>query len=195
MTSKTIQFSWPDSLSSSDRVQLIALMNTVAIKETTLGFYEPLNLSAGMMLMDSLQLDIDKGSCHLLIARDHRKKIVGMMILTPQSLPARRHIVELRRCVIDPNYRGRFLLEGWRLALEKVQQLNGEVMILDVRSDGKAEQLWRRLGFQEYGCMDDYARVRGKIITGYYLRAYVKDILHHWQTQGSYWFKSRASHE
>lgn len=174
--------------------QLIDLMNTVAVKETTLGFYEPLDIDAGMALMEGLQADVKKGSCHLLIARDGTQKIVGMIILAQQALPARRHIVELRRCVIDPSHRGKFLLDGWRLAVDKVRQLGCEVMILDVRSDGKAEQLWRRLGFQEYGRMDDYARVRGRIITGYYLRAYVSDILHHWQTKGSYWHRPAAQH-
>jgi hypothetical protein len=70
----------------------------------------------------------------------------------------------------------------------EVQQL-GDVMILDVRSDGKAEKLWRRFGFQEYGRMEDYARVRRRIITGYYLRAYIKNIQLHRQTNGRYWHR------
>jgi len=192
---RVMQFDWPIYLSPIDMQQMIELMNTVAVKETTLGFHEPLDMSTGMALMEGLQADIKKGACHLLIARDSAQKIVGMIILAPQALPARRHIVEFRRCVIDPIHRGQFLLDGWRLALEKVQQLNCEVMILDVRSDGKAEQLWRRMGFQEYGRMADYARVKGRIITGYYLRAYVKDILHHRESHGTYWHRPRSNHE
>jgi len=184
-----MQFDWPSSLSLLDMKQMIELMNTVAVRETTLGFHEPLDMNAGMALMDGMLADVKKGAIHLLIARDDTQRIVGMIVLAPQTLPARRHIVELRRCVIDPAYRGQFLVEGWEVTLEKVQLLQCDVMILDVRSDGKAEQLWRRLGFQEYGRMDDYARVRGRIITGYYLRAYVKDIQLHRQTRGSYWHR------
>lgn len=184
-----MQFDWPSSLSLLDMEQMVQLMNTVAVRETTLGFHEPLDMSVGIALIEGMQADVKKGSIHLLIARDDAQKIVGMIVLAPQSLPARRHIVELRRCVIGPAYRGQFLVDGWELTLDKVQQLNCDMMILDVRSDGKAEQLWRRLGFQEYGRMEDYARVRGRIITGYYLRAYVKDIQLHRQTYGSYWHR------
>ena len=184
-----MQFDWPSSLSLHDMEQMVQLMNTVAIRETTLGFHEPLDMSVGIALIESMQADVKKGAIYLLIARDDLQKIVGMIVLAPQSLPARRHIVELRRCVIDPAYRGQFLVDGWELTLAKVQQLNCDMMILDVRSDGKAEQLWRRLGFQEYGRMEDYARIRGRIITGYSLRAYVKDIQIHRQMHGSYWHR------
>lgn len=188
-----MQFDWPNNLSQTDMRQMTELMNTVAVKETTLGFYEPLDIGAGMALMEGLQADIRKGICHLLIARDITQTIVGMIVLAPQTLPARRHIVEFRRCVIDPGHRGQFLLDGWDLVLRKVQQLNCDVISLDVRSDGKAEQLWRRLGFQEYGRMEDYARVRGRIITGYFLRAYLKDILDHKRARGTYWHRPPSS--
>lgn len=184
-----MQFDWPSSLNLLDMEQIVLLMNTVAIRETTLGFHEPLDMNNGIALIEGMHADIKKGVLHLMIARNDAQKIVGMIVLAPQPLPARRHIVELRRCVIDPNYRGRFLLDGWRLTLDKVQQLKCDMMILDVRGDGKAEQLWRKLGFQEYGHMEDYARVRGRVITGYYLRAYVKDIQSHRQAHGSYWHR------
>jgi ribosomal protein S18 acetylase RimI-like enzyme len=186
-------FEWPSALSEKDMQDLIDLMNTVAVKETTLGFFEPLSSEVGMSMMESLNADLKKEACHLLIARDASQRIVGMIILAQQTLPARRHIVEMRRCVIEPKYRGQFILDGWRLALDKVQEMKCDIIILDVRSDGKAERLWRMLGFKEYGRMDDYARVRGRIITGFYLRAYLEEILAYKKTYGTYWHRLEES--
>lgn len=180
-----MQLAWPASLSSQDMHDMVQLMNTVSTRETTLGFYEPISLAYGLQMMAALDADVRSGAVHLLLARNAGGTVVGMLSLARQSLPARRHIVEMRRCVIDPAYRGRFLLAGWRMALERVQQMGCDIIIIDVRSDGKAEQLWRRLGFVEYGRLDDYARVNGRIITGYFLRAYVADVLGHQTDAGT----------
>lgn len=184
-----LQFEWPRELSVPDMLGMVRLMNTVAVNETTLGFFEPIDDAQGLQLMQGLQAELSKGACHLLIARSDDQQIIGMIVLAPQALPARRHIAELRRCVIDPAFRGRFLLRGWACILHKAEQLRCDMLILDVRGDGKAEQLWRRLGFVEYGRLDDYARVRGRVITGYFMRAYLRDIRQHRERQGTYWHR------
>ncbi|CAN0620811.1 putative acetyltransferase, GNAT family [Burkholderia multivorans] len=191
-----MKFEWPSSLSRQDMSDLVDLMNTVSTRETTLGFYEPIAEATGLAMMEALDADIRGGALNLLIARDAPgERIVGMLILARQTLPARRHIVEMKRCVIEPAYRGRFVPDGWRLALERVQEMGCDMIVIDVRSDGKAEQLWRRLGFVEYGRLDDYARVNGRVITGYFLRAYVKDVLAHRNREQTYWHRSGAADE
>lgn len=189
-----MKLEWSGALLLRDMQEMVQLMNTVSTRETTLGFYEPITPEYGLEMMMALDKDVHAGAVHLLLARDGQQRIVGMLSLARQSLPARRHIVEMRRCVIDPEYRGRFLLTGWRLALERVQQMGCDIIIIDVRSDGKAEQLWRRLGFVEYGRLDDYARVNGKIITGYFLRAYVADVLAHQAGAGTSLHRPAANH-
>ncbi|ACC76262.1 GNAT family N-acetyltransferase [Paraburkholderia caribensis] len=183
-------FEWPSSLSRQDMTELVDLMNTVSTRETTLGFFEPITASTGLEMMESLDADLRARAVELLIARERPGgRIVGMLILARQALPARRHIVEMKRCVIEPGYRGRFVLNGWRLALERVKEMGCEMIVIDVRSDGKAEQLWRRLGFVEYGRLDDFARVNGRVITGYFLRAYVDDVIAYQQRTKTFWHR------
>ncbi|AJK50772.1 GNAT family N-acetyltransferase [Burkholderia plantarii] len=189
-----MKFEWPASLSRQDMTELVDLMNTVSTRETTLGFFEPISTAAGLAMMEALDADLRANAAQLLIAREEPDgRIVGMLILARQSLPARRHIVEMKRCVIEPAYRGRFVLDGWRLALERVKQMGCDIIVIDVRSDGKAEQLWRRLGFVEYGRLDDYARVNGRVITGYFLRAYVDEVIAHQQRAGTFWHRPGPS--
>jgi ribosomal protein S18 acetylase RimI-like enzyme len=189
-----MKFEWPASLSRQDMTELVDLMNTVSTRETTLGFFEPISAAAGLAMMEALDADLRANAAQLLISREEPDgRIVGMLILARQSLPARRHIVEMKRCVIEPAYRGRFVLDGWRLALERVKQMGCDIIVIDVRSDGKAEQLWRRLGFVEYGRLDDYARVNGRVITGYFLRAYVDEVIAHQQRTSTFWHRRGRS--
>ncbi|WP_230939860.1 GNAT family N-acetyltransferase [Burkholderia territorii] len=174
--------------------ELVDLMNTVSTRETTLGFFEPISASTGLTMMEALDADIRVRAVDLLIAREQPSgRITGMLVLARQALPARRHIVEMKRCVIEPAYRGRFLLDGWRLALERVREMGCDMIVIDVRSDGKAEQLWRRLGFVEYGRLDDYARVNGRVITGYFLRAYVDDVIAYQQRMNTFWHRRETA--
>ncbi|RQZ67517.1 GNAT family N-acetyltransferase [Burkholderia sp. Bp9004] len=189
-----MKFEWPSSLSRRDMNELVDLMNTVSTRETTLGFFELIPVSVGLTMMEALDADIRVRAVDLLIAREQpSSRIIGMLILARQALPARRHIVEMKRCVIEPAYRGRFLIDGWRLALERVREMGCDMIVIDVRSDGKAEQLWRRLGFVEYGRLDDYARVNGRVITGYFLRAYVDDVIAHQQRTNTFWHRRETA--
>jgi predicted GNAT family N-acyltransferase len=173
-----LHFEWLEKLSGQDMLEMVALMNQVAVRETTMGYHDPLSPQVGRELMEGIDDELRSGICHLLVARDPAAgdRIVGMVTLAPYKLPARKHIVEMKRCVIAEEHRGTFLLDGFGVALEKCLALGCDRVVLDVRSDGP-EQLWRRLGFQEYGRMEDYARVRGRTVAGIYLQGQVRDLL------------------
>jgi hypothetical protein len=89
---------------------------------------------------------------------------------------------------VDPAYRRSFLLDGWAHAVDRVGQIGGEIITLEVRADGP-EMLWKRLGFQSYGILADYARVRGTSITGHYMYAVRSEILEHAQATGSWLYE------
>lgn len=181
-----MRFEWPQTLSQQDMERMVALINTVSLRESTLCFYEEIPLQTGVEMMRELVADIQKGRCHLLIARNDEGHIVGMVTVAPLQLPGRRHIAELRRGVIDPDYRGLFISSmGFEQALRKAQSLGCEMVILDVHGGSKAEVLWRHLGFKEYGKMEDYSRIRDRVVTGYYMYAHIKDVLAHREQSGS----------
>ncbi|MFE9170847.1 GNAT family N-acetyltransferase [Streptomyces kebangsaanensis] len=186
-----MRYEWPRELSEQDMREMIELMDAVAVKEQTLGFYEPLGLEKGLPLMRAFDADLRKGTLHVLVVRDEDdNRIVGMVTLVRAPLPARRHIVDMRRCVVTPDRRGQFLLEGWAEALNKAHELGCEVITLEVRDDGPTK-LWERLGFREYGRLPDYARADGRAVTGFYMYARITDILAHFETTGTWLHEPR----
>jgi predicted GNAT family N-acyltransferase len=162
-------------LSGQDMDDMVVLLNQVAIKETTMGYHEALTPAAGRAVAQGIDGEIRQGTSHVLVARSEDDRIVGMITISPQKLPARRHIVEMKRCVIREDYRGTMLLDGLRMLLDKTEDLGCDLVVIDVRSDGP-EMLWRRLGFQEFGRLADYARVRGKIVAGVFMHASVSQL-------------------
>ena len=75
------------------------------------------------------------------------------------------------------NYRrgfGRFLLEGWRVILEKCEEIGCDLINIDVSEDGPY-QMWEKLGFRVYAAIDDYARVGDRKLKGYFLHMYVHE--------------------
>jgi ribosomal protein S18 acetylase RimI-like enzyme len=180
-----VQYDWPTELSRDDMVEMLELMNAVAVRERTLGFFEPLDPEAGMALMQAVDADIRRGAVQVMAVRTDEGQIVGMVTMARAPLPARRHVVDMRRCVIAPEHRGQFLLEGWEHALRKAITMGCDLMTLEVRADGPVG-LWRRLGFQEYGRLPDYARNNGDPVTGHFMYARCREVLEHRETTGSW---------
>ncbi len=160
-------FDWPQALTDPDKDGLLALYDEVARNEGTLGFYGQLHNDEGRRLVDSYARALAAGGIHILIVRD-AEGVVGTLTLEQPALHARRHIVDLKRCVIARRSRGKFLWDGWLEAKAKAQQLGGDVLTMEVRDDGPLD-LWKSIGFQEYGVLPDYARREGTSITGHYL--------------------------
>lgn len=167
-------YEWPRQLTESDKTGLLALYDEVARHEGTLGFYGSLQGETGRRLVDSYAAALAGGGIHVLIVRD-RNGEVGTLTLEQPSLHARRHIVDLKRCVVARRSRGKFLLEGWAQAKRRARELGGRVLTLEVRADGPVD-LWKSLGFQEYGYLPDYARRDGRSIPGHYLYYEITDL-------------------
>ncbi len=188
-----VKIEWLSSINDKDGLDIIRLMNSVSVNETTMGFHEEFSNEEAAKLILNMKNEIGKGKCLLLIVRSIEDSIVGMLTISPQTLPARSHIVEIKRCVILPSYRGIFTLDCWEATLNKVKEIGASIIVIDVRSDGKAEKLWRMLGFIEYGRLEDYARVNEKIITGYFMSIYVQDAINYYAENGSWIHKQKST--
>jgi len=168
---------WLEQLTEQDRADIVALIDDVAVHETTMGYHEPLSPEAGRALTDSMDEDVRSGTAHVLVFRDLDAggRIVAMVTLTPSKLPARKHVIEMKRGTIARAYRGTILHELFHTCMTRALELGCDRVILDVRADGP-EKLWRRLGFQEYGRMEDYARVNGRTVAGIFMQATVAQV-------------------
>lgn len=171
-------FEWSTGLTESDKIQMLAILNAVAANEGTNGIPRPLTTEEGTKFTSALDRAVRNGDCHQLFARDEKDgRIVAFATLEQIKMnPARAHVVDLKRMATAPDRRGfgRFLLEGWRVILEKCEELGCDLINIDVSEDGPYH-MWEKLGFRVYAEIADYARVDDRKLDGYFLHMYVRD--------------------
>jgi predicted GNAT family N-acyltransferase len=164
-----VNLKWLTEIESEMASQILRLMNRTLEEETTIGFPGPIDDHTGAVLMRQLDADVKARRRHVLIA-EKDGKVVGQVILTPNSSPNQRHIVELTRGTIDRSFRGAGLaLQAFHEVGVKCDELGREVICLDVRRGTMAAIWWQHFGFQPYGCLEDYSRVGERKYAGLYL--------------------------
>jgi hypothetical protein len=164
-----VRLEWLKSVDSSMATQLLRLLNRTLEEETSIGFPGPIDEETGRNLMRQLNQDVAAGHRHVLVAYMDNT-IVGQVILSPNSSPNHRHIVELTRGTIDPSFRGGGLaLRAFQEVARKCDELRREVICLDVRAGTYAAVWWQYFGFKQYGLLQDYSRVGENRYRGLYL--------------------------
>lgn len=172
---KPIRLEWVDKFPQPLQEEVLDLMNAVLARETTIGFAGPLTYSEGMRWMAGTARAVTNGDKHLLLFRDTDDKVVGHVLMTPNALPNCRHIGEISRTFVHPDYRGVSIVRmGLRSVLDRADQIGLEVIQLDVRDGTRIAKLWQALGFQVVGKMEDYARVNGESFPGLFMYQHVK---------------------
>jgi L-amino acid N-acyltransferase YncA len=158
---------WPTYLSEEDREQLQSLYDEVARHEATHGYGGSLANEIGRSIVDADAESLANGRIYMLLARD-ADGLAGSLILEPYTSQSRKHTIYAKRAVIARRARGKFLHQAAAQALTKAVALGAEVVTCDVAADGPVE-LWKSLGFKEYGLLPDYARRHGRSIDGHLL--------------------------
>lgn len=181
-------FEWARGLTESDKAQMLAILNAVASKEGTNGIPRPLTDEEAEKFTGSLDRALRHNECHQLFTRDGPdNRIVAIATLEQIKMnPARRHVIEVKRMASTPELRGfgRYLLEGWRVILEKCREIGCDLINIDVSEDGPY-RMWQKLGFRVYAKIEDYARVGERRLDGYFMHVYVQeayDALERFQT-------------
>jgi GNAT superfamily N-acetyltransferase len=165
----SVRLEWLRDIDAMMARQILQLMNRTLQEETTIGFPGPIDEETGMVLMRQLGADVAAGRRNVLVAKKD-DCIVGQLILTPNSSPNHRHIVELTRGTIHPSFRGGGLaLRAFQEIARKCDELGREVICLDVRAGTLAAMWWQHFGFKPFGLLADYSRVGGKTYEGLYL--------------------------
>jgi predicted GNAT family N-acyltransferase len=164
-----LRMEWLARIDGECASQLVCLLNRTLQEETTIGYPGPIDEETGRTLMCQLDKDLQSGHRHVLVA-SKGDRIVGQLILSPNSSPNHRHIVELTRGTIDPSFRGGGLaLRAFQEVAKKCDELGREVICLDVRAGTHAAIWWQHFGFKQYGLLQDYSRVGDKRYQGLYL--------------------------
>jgi L-amino acid N-acyltransferase YncA len=180
-----VRLEWLQAIDSERAKQLLQLMNRTLAEETTIGFPGPIDDETGRVVMQQLKQDVESGRRHVLVAYKDQV-IVGQLILTPNSSPNHRHIVELTRGTIDPSFRGGGLaLRAFQEVAKKCEELGREVICLDVRAGTHAAVWWQYFGFKQYGLLQDYSRVGNRVYQGLYLTQTTAELKQRLETLGS----------
>lgn len=169
--STPVYYDWPTVLDQDVQGEILSLMNKVLETEDTIGFPGPLSEEEGKSVIGSLASSVATGSKHLLLMRElQTDRIVGHLILSPSALPNCRHVAEVSRVFVHPEYRGVTSIRiGMREVLARCEKIGVDTVTLDVRANTRIHKLWQALGFDTIGIMQDYARVNGKTYAGCYM--------------------------
>lgn len=158
---------WPTYLSEDERRQLLSLYDEVARHEATHGYAGSLAYEVGRRIVDADAESLAKGRIHMLLARDG-DGLAGSLIFEPYTSQSRKHTIYAKRAVIARRARGNLFHQAAAQALKKAVALGAEVITCDVAADGPVD-LWKSLGFKEYGILPDYARRHGRSLDGHFL--------------------------
>jgi predicted GNAT superfamily acetyltransferase len=158
---------WPTHLSEAERRDLLSLYDEVARHEETHGYAGSLTNEVGRNIVDADAEALAEGRIHMLLARDV-DGLAGSLILEQCTSQSRKHTMNAKRAVIARRARGKLLDQAVAEAVNKAVALGVEVVTCDVAADGPVE-LWKSLGFKEYGVLPDYARRHGRSLDGHFL--------------------------
>jgi hypothetical protein len=158
---------WPTHLSEDERRDLLSLYDEVARHEATHGYAGSLANEVGRSIVDADTKALATGRIHMLLARDV-DGLAGSLILEQYTSQSRKHTMNAKRAVIARRARGKLLHQAAAEAINKAAVLGVDVVTCDVAADGPVE-LWKSLGFKEYGVMPDYARRNGRSLDGHFL--------------------------
>jgi GNAT superfamily N-acetyltransferase len=172
-----IDYRWPQSVDEELAASIVALYNDSIRTESILGFTAELSDEAGRNVTDAIAGALRRGEKHF-FGIYAGVALIGMALLTPNSLPNCRHIVEWSKGIIHSRYRGSGVLKPALHALGKrCKELGWAIVTLDVRAESRAHQIWSLFGFQEYGRLGDYARVDGRSHAGAFMCTTVDNLL------------------
>lgn len=163
---------WVPHLSESLRPGLLALLAASVGDDAMLGHTAAPEGASGERWLARLDAELRAEQLMLLVARGMSREVVGMVALEPGGLATQRHQVGVRRAFIHPLHRGsRLLFDALQEILAQCAAHGWTTVLIDVREGTRAERLWRRLGFRQYGRLEDYAHYAGRTHAGVFLTA------------------------
>ena len=139
------------------RNELVELIADAVDGGASVGYVLPHSTPDYVHLWDDVAAAVNAGECDVLVC-ERGGRIVGTVQFAPCVKPNGRHRGEVRKLLVLREMRGegigaRLMREVEALAARRGQRL----LVLDTRADSEAEHLYRKLGWQAFGTVPDYA--------------------------------------
>lgn len=170
MARTDVSWLWQRALNDAARAQIRTLFDQTLESETTIGFAAPMTDRQAEDYLDGLQADLERGRKEIMLGRTQEGEVIAMVLLARDPQPNCGHRAELSKCIIRPSHRGNgVLLSGLHALVDHCRQENIHTVTLDVRQGSRAEAVWRKLGFVQFGELRDYAHIDGRVEAGVYM--------------------------
>jgi ribosomal protein S18 acetylase RimI-like enzyme len=174
----SVTLTWLTSVDEPALCGVRDLFDAALALDDMIGFSGPLTDEQAAEYFIGLRLDVDLGRKALLLGRAPDGAVVAMAVLTPNGLPNCRHLAEISKCIVHPEWRGSGVVRRGLAELLAFCRARGiDTLTLDVRKGTRAETLWKGLGFEPYGELPDYARTATGCHAGTFLWASVNALL------------------
>jgi acetyltransferase len=139
------------------RDEFVALLADAIESGASVGFVLPFSVGDLEPFWDDVAAGLDVGGRELLVHEDDGR-IVGTVQLVPCDKPNGRHRAEVQKLIVMRRARGAGI--GGRLMREverRAAARGHRLLLLDTREGSAADRLYRRLGWQAFGAVPDYA--------------------------------------
>jgi len=122
-----------------------------------LGFHAPLGEHEALDYWRTLRSEIETGS-RVLLAASENGRIVGSGQLALAPWRNARHRATIEKVFVSAALRGRGIAKALINSLQEAARLRGRsLLLINARQGGAAEQLYKRLGYREFGVIPGYA--------------------------------------
>lgn len=122
-----------------------------------LGFHAPLAAAEALDYWRALRSEIESGS-RVLLAASENGRIVGAGQLALAPWRNARHRASIEKVFVSTALRGRGIAKALINALQDAARLRGRsLLLINARQGAAAEQLYKRMGYREFGVIPGYA--------------------------------------
>lgn len=122
-----------------------------------LGFHAPLAADEAREYWQALRPEIQSGA-RVLLAASENGRIVGSAQLALAPWRNARHRASIEKLFVSAAMRGRGIGKALINALQDAARLRGRsLLLINARRNEPAEQLYKQLGYREFGVIPGYA--------------------------------------
>jgi GNAT superfamily N-acetyltransferase len=136
----------------------IELLQETINEGGALGFHAPLAAEDAREYWRALRSELESGS-RVLLAATENGQIVGSGQLALARWQNATHRATIEKLFVSAAMRGRGIAKALIHALQDAARLRGRsLLLINARRAAPAEQLYKRLGYREFGVIPGYAR-------------------------------------
>lgn len=140
------------------RADLLAVLRDSVAGGASVGFLPPLSDTDAGDYWASVEEDLRAGSRRVCIASIDGR-VVGVVQLALHAKANGNHRGEVEKLMVHSDYRGRGIARRLMEKIEECARCSArQLLVLDTRTGDAAEQLYRKIGYVEAGCIPAFAR-------------------------------------